>query len=50
LADNVLKLQGGRVIDATKAATDSSIPVMPAPADDQSRSPISRQSVSESES
>ncbi|QDU43546.1 Sulfate/thiosulfate import ATP-binding protein CysA [Symmachiella dynata] len=50
LADNVLKLQAGRVLDTTKAATDISIPVMPSPADDTSRSPVSRQSISESES
>ena len=41
LADNVLKLHGGRDLDTTKAATDISIPVMPAPAADTSRNPIS---------
>ncbi len=50
LADNVLRLQNGRVTDTTKAATDISIPVMPPVANDAPESRTTRQSVTESES
>ena len=50
LADKVLKLQGGRVTDTTKAATEISIPVMPPSVADASQPANTRQSVSETES